>query len=58
MKELVGSPGSVSGLFLRLGQCLFAVGSIVVMVSASGFSNYTAFWYVLFFFLLLLFWMS
>ncbi|KAK6779251.1 hypothetical protein RDI58_021435 [Solanum bulbocastanum] len=47
MKELVGSPGSVSGLFLRLGQCLFAVGSIVFMVSASGFSNYTAFCYLI-----------
>lgn len=45
MKELVGSPGSVSGLLLRFGQCLFAGGSIGVMVSASGFSNYTAFWY-------------
>lgn len=43
---MMGSPGSVSGLLLRLGQCLFAVGSIAVMVSASGFSNYTAFWYV------------
>lgn len=46
MKDLVGSPGSVSGLFLRLGQCLFAAGSMAVMVSASGFSNYTAFWYI------------
>ncbi|KAF3631468.1 hypothetical protein FXO37_27947 [Capsicum annuum] len=43
MKHLVGSPGTVSGLSLRFGQCLFAAGSIGVMVSASGFSNYTAF---------------
>lgn len=46
MKHLVGSPGTVSGLLLRLGQCLLAAGSIGVMVSASGFSNYTAFWYI------------
>ncbi|ONK79629.1 uncharacterized protein A4U43_C01F8320 [Asparagus officinalis] len=43
MKVLVGSPGTVSGLVLRLGQCLFAGASIGVMVSALGFSNYTAF---------------
>ncbi|KAH0780377.1 hypothetical protein KY290_006804 [Solanum tuberosum] len=47
MKHLVGSPGTVSGLLLRLGQCLLAAGSIGVMVSASGFSNYTAFCYLI-----------
>ncbi|KAM3287802.1 hypothetical protein P3S67_021232 [Capsicum chacoense] len=47
MKHLVGSPGTVSGLSLRFGQCLFAAGSIGVMVSASGFSNYTAFCYLI-----------
>lgn len=45
MKELIGSPGKVSGLVLRLGQCGFAAASIGVMASASGFSSYTAFWY-------------
>lgn len=45
MKELLGSPGTVSGLTLRIGQCLFASASIGVMVSALGFSSYTAFWY-------------
>lgn len=45
MKELIGSPGTASGLVLRIGQCLFAAASIGVMVSAIGFSNYTAFWY-------------
>ncbi|KAH9614431.1 hypothetical protein KSS87_002814 [Heliosperma pusillum] len=44
MKELVGSPGTKTGLILRLGQCAFATASIAVMVSASNFSNFTAFW--------------
>ncbi|KAG0487827.1 hypothetical protein HPP92_006638 [Vanilla planifolia] len=47
MKVLVGSPGTVSGLLLRTGQCLFAGASIAVMVSASGFSSYTAFCYLI-----------
>ncbi|KAJ6808994.1 CASP-like protein 5B3 isoform X1 [Iris pallida] len=47
MKVVVGSPGTVSGLLLRLGQCLFAGASIAVMVSALGFSNYTAFCYLI-----------
>ena len=45
MKELIGSPGTVCGLLLRIGQCIFGAASIGVMVSAYGFSNYTAFWY-------------
>ncbi|KAE9447772.1 hypothetical protein C3L33_20336, partial [Rhododendron williamsianum] len=47
MKELLGSPGTVSGLTLRIGQCLFASASIGVMVSALGFSSYTAFCYLI-----------
>ncbi|CAI0427278.1 unnamed protein product [Linum tenue] len=47
MKELLGSPGTVSGLLLRLGQCAFAAASIGVMVSANGFSSYTAFCYLI-----------
>lgn len=47
MKELIGSPGTASGLVLRIGQCLFAAASIGVMVSAIGFSNYTAFCYLI-----------
>ncbi|XP_047325439.1 CASP-like protein 5B1 [Impatiens glandulifera] len=43
MKDLLGSPGKVSGLILRIAQCLFASASAVVMVSASGFSRTTAF---------------
>ncbi|KAJ4704604.1 CASP-like protein [Melia azedarach] len=47
MKELVGSPGTVSGLVLRIGQCGFAAASIGVMASAIGFSSYTAFCYLI-----------
>ncbi|GFP98487.1 CASP-like protein 5b3 [Phtheirospermum japonicum] len=47
MKDLFGSPGTVSGLLLRVGQCLFAAGSIGVMVSALGFSNFTAYCYLI-----------
>ncbi|KAG5557847.1 hypothetical protein RHGRI_007926 [Rhododendron griersonianum] len=43
MKDLFGSPGKVSGLLLRIGQCLFASASIGVLASASGFSTTTAF---------------
>lgn len=46
MKELIGSPGMVSGMLMRIGQFLFAAASIGVMVSAPGFYNYTAFWYI------------
>nr|XP_043622181.1 CASP-like protein 5B2 isoform X2 [Erigeron canadensis] len=47
MKDMFGSPGSVSGLMLRIGQCVCAAASMAWMVSASGFSNYTAFCYLL-----------
>ncbi|XP_022747169.1 CASP-like protein 5B2 [Durio zibethinus] len=44
---LFGSPGKLSGLLLRIGQCLFAAASIGVMVSSHGFSNSTAFCYLI-----------
>lgn len=47
MKELVGSPGTVSGLMLRMGQCGFAAAAIAAMTSAAGFSSYTAFCYLI-----------
>ncbi|XP_074587529.1 CASP-like protein 5B3 [Curcuma longa] len=47
MKVVVGSPGTWSGLLLRTGQCAFAGASIAVMLSAYGFSNYTAFCYLI-----------
>ncbi|KAK4480977.1 hypothetical protein RD792_011841 [Penstemon davidsonii] len=47
MKDMFGSPGTVSGLLLRIGQSLFAAASIGVMVSALGFSNFTAYCYLI-----------
>ncbi|KAL3839486.1 hypothetical protein ACJIZ3_024077 [Penstemon smallii] len=47
MKDMLGSPGTVSGLLLRIGQSLFAAASIGVMVSALGFSNVTAYCYLI-----------
>ncbi|XP_039013486.1 CASP-like protein 5B2 [Hibiscus syriacus] len=47
MKEVIGRPGSVSGLTLRITQCAFAAASIALMVSVSGFSSYTAFCYLI-----------
>ncbi|GMJ03140.1 CASP-like protein 5B2 [Hibiscus trionum] len=47
MKELIGSPGTLSGLTLRITQCAFAASSIALMVSASDFSTYTAFCYLI-----------
>ncbi|URD88734.1 CASP-like protein [Musa troglodytarum] len=47
MKVAVGSPGTWSGLLLRVGQCAFAGASIGVMLSAFGFSSYTAFCYLI-----------
>ncbi|KAK1271666.1 hypothetical protein QJS04_geneDACA007720 [Acorus gramineus] len=47
MKVLVGGPGTLSGLTLRLGQCLFAAASIGTMVTSLGFTNYTAFCYLI-----------
>jgi hypothetical protein len=48
MKEIIGGPGTVSGLLLRIGQCVFAAASISIMTSAIGFSSYTSFWYLFF----------
>ncbi|XP_059317874.1 CASP-like protein 5B1 [Lycium ferocissimum] len=47
MKELFGGPGKVSGLILRMGQCIFAAASISVMASSHGFSTCTAFCYLI-----------
>ncbi|KAL3521137.1 hypothetical protein ACH5RR_019286 [Cinchona calisaya] len=47
MKDLFGSPGKVSGLILRMGQCFFAAASLGVMASAPGFSTATAFCYLI-----------
>ncbi|KAM5560213.1 CASP-like protein 5B2 [Rosa sericea] len=47
MKELIGRPGSVSGLLLRIGQFGFAAAAIGVMVSADRFATFTAFCYLI-----------
>jgi hypothetical protein len=44
MKDVVGSPGTWSGMALRLSQCVSAGASMGAMATAYGFSNYTAFW--------------
>ncbi|KAK7259958.1 hypothetical protein RIF29_25596 [Crotalaria pallida] len=46
MKRLLGGPGTMSGLLLRLGQCAFGGASIGLMVTSRGFSGYTAFCYL------------
>ncbi|KAJ4980133.1 hypothetical protein NE237_010913 [Protea cynaroides] len=47
MKKLFGSPGTLGGLLLRIGQCVFAGGSIWAMASTLKFNNYTAYCYLL-----------
>ncbi|KAK6161327.1 hypothetical protein DH2020_004708 [Rehmannia glutinosa] len=47
MKNFAGSPGTWTGLVLRMGQCLFAAGSIASMATTTTFFNYTAFCYLI-----------
>ncbi|CAK9135661.1 unnamed protein product [Ilex paraguariensis] len=47
MKNLFGCPWTMSGLVLRIGQCIFAAASIGVMATASGFSTTSAFCYLI-----------
>ncbi|KAJ6742197.1 CASP-LIKE PROTEIN [Salix viminalis] len=47
MKEIIGGPGTVSGLLLRIGQCVFAAASISIMTSATEFASYTSFCYLI-----------
>ncbi|BBH06178.1 Uncharacterised protein family UPF0497 [Prunus dulcis] len=47
MKELIGRPGSVSGLLLRIGQFSCASIAISVMVTTDGFATFTAFCYLI-----------
>ncbi|GJS65715.1 CASP-like protein 5B3 [Tanacetum coccineum] len=47
MKDLAGSPGTLTGLVLRLFQCLFAAGSIASMASTNSFFNFTSFSYLI-----------
>ncbi|KAG5379596.1 hypothetical protein IGI04_027438 [Brassica rapa subsp. trilocularis] len=45
MKKIIGGPGTVCGLLLRIGQCASAAASIGVMLSSTEFYTRTAFWY-------------
>ncbi|KAK9083421.1 hypothetical protein Scep_029892 [Stephania cephalantha] len=47
MKDFPGTPGTFTGLVLRVSQCLFAAGSIASVVTAAGFFRYTAFCYLI-----------
>lgn len=42
--DIPGTPGTFTGLVLRISQCVFAAASISYMVSSGAFFNYTAFW--------------
>ena len=45
MRVFPGSPGTLTSLFLRIAQCVFAAGSIASMATTTSFFNFTAFWY-------------
>ncbi|XP_059276969.1 CASP-like protein 5B3 [Lycium ferocissimum] len=47
MKDFAGTPGTLTGLLLRLAQCFFAAGAIASMVTSKGFFNVTAFCYLI-----------
>ncbi|GMN53444.1 hypothetical protein TIFTF001_022590 [Ficus carica] len=44
MKDFPGTPGTLTGLLLRISQCVFAAGSIASMATTTSFFNFTAFW--------------
>lgn len=48
MKDFPGTPGTWTGLILRISQCMFAAGSIASMATTSSFFSVTAFWYLFF----------
>uniref|UniRef100_A0ACD5Y3C1 Uncharacterized protein n=1 Tax=Avena sativa TaxID=4498 RepID=A0ACD5Y3C1_AVESA len=47
MKLIVGSPGTWSGMALRVSQFVFAIASLCTMATAFGNSNYSAFVYMI-----------
>ncbi|XP_062109310.1 CASP-like protein 5B3 isoform X2 [Humulus lupulus] len=47
MKDFPGTPGTLTGLLLRISQCVFAAGSIASMATTSSFFNFTAFCYLI-----------
>ncbi|KAL6594312.1 hypothetical protein ACP70R_048505 [Stipagrostis hirtigluma subsp. patula] len=46
MKDVPGSPGTPGGLALRASQCLCSLASLAAMATAFGFSNYSAFFFL------------
>ncbi|VVA16058.1 PREDICTED: CASP [Prunus dulcis] len=47
MKDFPGTPGTLTGLLLRISQCVFAAGSIASMATTASFFNFTAFCYLI-----------
>ncbi|KAI3459489.1 hypothetical protein Pfo_016152 [Paulownia fortunei] len=47
MKNFAGTPGTWTGLVLRMAQCFFAAGSIASMATTKTFFNFTAFCYLI-----------
>ncbi|KAF9612129.1 hypothetical protein IFM89_038312, partial [Coptis chinensis] len=47
MKVFPGTPGTYTGLALRILQCLLAAGSIASMATTTNFFSYTAFCYLI-----------
>ncbi|XVF62877.1 hypothetical protein PTKIN_Ptkin09bG0043900 [Pterospermum kingtungense] len=47
MRVFPGSPGTLTSLFLRIAQCVFAAGSIASIATTSYFYNFTAFCFLI-----------
>ncbi|CAN6547791.1 unnamed protein product [Malus baccata var. baccata] len=47
MRDFPGTPGTLTGLLLRISQCVFAAGSIAFMATTASFFNFTAFCYLI-----------
>ncbi|KAH7522109.1 hypothetical protein FEM48_Zijuj07G0103000 [Ziziphus jujuba var. spinosa] len=47
MKDFPGTPGTLTGLLLRISQCVFAAGSVAFMATTASFFNFTAFCYLI-----------
>ncbi|XVE65858.1 hypothetical protein DITRI_Ditri08aG0033100 [Diplodiscus trichospermus] len=47
MRVFPGSPGTLTSLFLRIAQFVFAAGSIASMATTNSFFNFTAFCYLI-----------
>ncbi|KAJ8763294.1 hypothetical protein K2173_001432 [Erythroxylum novogranatense] len=47
MKDFPGTPGTLTGLGLRILQCIFAASAITAMATTSSFFDFTAFCYLI-----------